>query len=122
MARNARFTLSPDHVQLVATGKVSPAIDWQTPVAPGAPRAQRRDPETGMPLWVVDALDEGDPDASRASVVSVEVQSMTEPAPAKFRPIEFDGPVAVSVYVAKSGQLNVSYVGTLKVAAVRSAA
>jgi hypothetical protein len=113
MARNARFTLTPGAVNLVSTGNVSPALDWQAQVPPGAPKPQRRDPDTGLPVWVVDALDRTDPTASRASVVSVEVSSMTEPQVREFEPLELSA-VSVSLYVAKSGQLNVSYVGTLK--------
>jgi hypothetical protein len=94
MARNAKFQLTPGAVNLIATGNVAPALDWQTQVPPGTPRAQRRDFDTGLPIWVIDALDETDPDASRASVVSVEVTSLTEPQVAKYQPLELS---AVSV-------------------------
>lgn len=121
MARNARFTLSPDHVTLVATGKVAPAIDWSVEVSMGAPRAQRRHELTGLPLWVVDCLDESNEDANRASVVPVEVASATQPEPVKYRPLDLDE-VAVSMYVDKRGQLVISYTGSLKPAGTRTAA
>jgi hypothetical protein len=113
MARNARFTLTPSAVNLIATGNVAPALDWQVQTPPGTAKPQRRDFDTGLPVWVIDALDETDPEANRANVVSVEVLSPTEPHVEKYRPIELSA-VSVSLYVAKSGQLNVSYVGTLK--------
>lgn len=121
MARNARFTLSPNHVQLIATGKVAAAVDWTVDVPAGAPRAQRRDPDTGMPVWLIDALDESDPEATRAAVVAVEVTAMEEPAPAKYAPLELSA-ARVALYVDKRGQLVLTYVATLKAAAVRSAA
>lgn len=113
MARNARFQLTPSAVNLIATGKVAPAVDWTVDVAPGAPRQQRRDFDTGLPVWLVDCLDESNDEANRASVVSVEVTSPTEPTPEKFKPIELSA-VSVSLYVGKTGQLVVSYVGTLR--------
>lgn len=121
MARNARFTLSPEYVTLVATGKVAPAVDWSGEVPPGTPRPQRRHELTGLPLWVVDCLDESNEDANRASVVPVEVASATEPTPAKYRPLDLDE-VAVSMYVDKRGHLVVSYTGALKPAGARTAA
>jgi hypothetical protein len=113
VAKKARYTLTPGAVNLIATGKVAPAVDWTVDVAPGAPRVQRRDFDTGLPVWLVDCLDESDPEAGRASVVSVEVTSPTEPAPAKYQPLELSA-VSVSLYVDKRGQLVVSYVGMLK--------
>jgi hypothetical protein len=115
MARNARFTLTPSAVTLIATGKVAPAIDWTVDVPPGTPRVQRRD-ETGLPVWLIDCLDESDSEAGRASVVSVEVASPTEPTPAKYRPLELDS-AHVSLYVGKTGQLVISYTASLKSAA-----
>ena len=113
MARNAKFQLSPNAVNLIATGNVAPALDWQAQVPPGAPKPQRRDPDTGLPIWIIDALDRTDPTANRASVVSVEVTSMTEPQVREFEPIDLSE-VAVSIYVTKTGQLSVSYTGMLK--------
>jgi hypothetical protein len=113
MARNARFTLTPNAVNLIATGNVSAALDWQVQVPPGAPKPQRRDFDNGLPVWIVDCLDESDPDAGRASVVSVEVTSPTEPQVQKYQPLELSA-VSVSIYVSKTGQLNVSYTGMLK--------
>ena len=113
MARSAKFQLTPNAVDLISTGNVSPALDWQTQVPPGAPKPQRRDPDTGLPIWIIDALDRTDPTANRASVVSVEVTSMTEPQVREFEPIDLSE-VAVSIYVTKTNQLNVSYTGMLK--------
>jgi hypothetical protein len=113
MAKNAKFQLTPGAVNLIATGNCAPALDWQAQVPPGASKPQRRDPDTGVPVWIVDALDRTDPTASRASMVSVEVTSMTQPQVREFEPIDLSE-VAVSLYVTKTGQLNVSYVGMLK--------
>ena len=121
MARNARFTLIPDHVTLVATGKVAPALDWSVQVPIGTPRNQRRHDLTGLPLWVIDCLDESNEEANRAAVVPVEVGSATEPTPAKYRPLDLDE-VAVSMYVDKRGHLVMTYTGSLKPAGARTAA
>ena len=113
MARNAKFQLTPNAVNLIATGNVAPALDWQAQVPLGAPKPQRRDPDTGLPIWIIDALDRTDPTANRASVVSVEVTSMTEPQVCEFEPIDLSE-VAVSIYVTKTNQLSISYTGMLR--------
>ena len=115
MARNARFTLNPASVQLVATGKVSAAVDWTVDVAPGTPRAQRRD-DYNTPIWLVDCIDESDPEAGRASVVGVEIASPVAPNIEKYRPLELST-AQVSLYVDKRNHLAVGYTATLKSAA-----
>ena len=114
MARNARFVLNPATLALVATGKVAPVLDWDVQVPPGTPRPQKRD-DQGVPLWVLDCLDETDQEAGRASMVGVQVSAPIQPTPVKYRPVEVDAAEA-SVYVSKQGQLMVSYRATLSAA------
>ena len=122
MAKRAAFTLDPNKTILISTGQCAPVTKWIDGAAPGAIRPQDTDPDTGKPLWVIDALDESDPEADRAIVVGIRVASNTEPHPAKYQPLAFDS-LTVSCYVRKAdAQLVSMYAGVLKAAAAQSKA
>lgn len=114
MAKRAQFVVDPSRVNLIATGKVQPVTVWVENAAPGSVRPQEHD-ESGMPLWVVDCLDESDEEAARASVVAVTVPSPVQPVIDKFSRLTFDraATLTAAVWIAKSGQLSIAYTGRL---------
>lgn len=121
MAKRASFQLDPGKTILIATGNVAVVTRWIEGAAPGSVRPQETD-EHGVPLWVVDALDESDPEADRASVVGIRIASVMEPKVEKYRPLAFEA-LSVSCYVRKAdGALVSMFNGALKSAAAAKAA
>lgn len=87
-------------VQMISTGKVSPAHMW----ADGKrSESQKRDPNTGAPVWVVDVVIDNDDDA-RSATAGVEVQAIDEPKPRKWQPVQFAG-LVVTAYVDRAGRI-----------------
>lgn len=91
------FPIDSSRAVMIATGKVMPVTEWtddgrRTDV-------QKRDPNTGMPVWLIDCLVDDD-DAARAVVAGVEVPALDEPKIAKFRPVVFEG-LTMSCYVKR---------------------
>lgn len=97
-----QFPIDSTRATLVATGKVTPVNEWTT----DGKRTdnQKRNPDTGMPLWIIDCLVDDD-DAARSAVAGVEVGSPVQPVVQKFRPVAFVG-LTLNVYVQRqSGAL-----------------
>lgn len=90
------FAVDSSRTTMIATGKVTAVTEWTDGKRTDNPK---RDPNTGMPLWLIDCL--VDDDAARSTVAGVEVGSLTQPVVQKLRPITFVG-LAVSVYVNRS--------------------
>ena len=106
-------------VQFIGTGKCAERAEYAE-LSDGSRRRtgqQAKDPESGLPMWVVDCLVDDD-DARRAEVVGVAVASAIEPECPKGRPVVFRG-LTATVYVDRaSGQAKVS----LRAAGIESAA
>ena len=98
------LTIDGGRVQMISTGKVAPAHEWSDGKRS---ESQKRDPNTGMPVWVVDCLIDDD-EASRATTAGVEVQALDEPRPVKFRPVEFVG-LTANIYVTRAGALGMRF-------------
>lgn len=90
---------------LVATGHVSSKAEY-VQLSDGSRKAsgnQAKDPDTGMPLWVIDCLVDGETER-RAEIVGVTVGSHDEPTVQKYRPIVFRGLVATIYQDGGSGR------------------
>lgn len=95
-----------------ATGDVEPVRDFD---AKGSMPVQKKDKNTGLPMWQVSVHD-ADPNArGAAKAVKVVVLDERQPVPPPtldglpFRPVEFDG-VTVTPYVSEgTGRPRVAY-------------
>lgn len=93
------YFIDSDRTVMIATGKTAPVFEWVEGAGRGAERPVKRDPATGMPLWLVDCL--VDDDSARSTIAGVEVGSLDQPIVQKLRPITFRG-LRVDVYVNRS--------------------
>ena len=120
MSKRAEFALDTKATPLISTGNVAPVTVYDPTLAPGAPRQQETDPETGRLMWVADFLiDDG---SDRANVAGVRIASPHQPVFNKFQPVDFLW-LRCSVYVnGKTGQLGLNYTGELKMTAAKAAA
>jgi hypothetical protein len=94
---------------LIGTGKVSSKAE-HVELSDGQRRAsgnQQKDPDSGLPLWVIDVLVDDD-DARRAEVVGVTVPSSIEPDCPKWRPVQFRNVTATIYMDRQSGRATVS--------------
>lgn len=91
-------------VQMISTGKVQPAHDWSDGKRSDS---QKRDPNTGMPIWLIDCVIDDD-GASRSATAGVEVGSLDEPKPTKWQPVIFRG-LIVSIYVDRAGRIGMRW-------------
>lgn len=87
-------------VTMISTGKVAASHAW----ADGKrSESQKRDPNTGALVWVVDVVIDNEDDA-RSATAGVEVQSIDEPKPRKWQPVWFAG-LVVTAYVDRAGRI-----------------
>lgn len=105
--------LSVDHIVVFPSGAylvggVEPVADFQAPADSNGVRPQMRDPETNLPVWVVQVVD-ADPNAGkREKTVSVKIAAASQPVPPKqegglpFTAVEFTG-LCVTPYVDDNG-------------------
>lgn len=113
MTKRAEFAIDTSATPLIPTGNVAPVTVYDPNLAPGQPRLQDKDPETGRLLWVADFLiDDGQ---DRANVAGVRIAAPQQPVFNKFQPVKFLW-LRCSVYVNKAGQLGLSYTGELAAA------
>lgn len=109
-------TLPIDSSRLVlfAAGPVTPKPHYAD-LSDGSRRRvdgqQAKDPESGLPLWVIDCFpDQDDQDErARAEVVSVTVPSAMKPLVSKFRPVVFEGLMANAYADRATGQVRTSF-------------
>lgn len=90
------YNIDSARTTMIATGKIAPVFEWIEGAPRNAERPVKRDPNSGLPLWLIDCL--VDDDASRSTVAGVEVPSLDMPVVPKLRPVEFES-LSVSVYV-----------------------
>lgn len=93
-------------------GDVTPVADYDVPTPKDQPRPQKRDKETGQPVWSVPVLD-ADPEAGKnEKTVNVKILATHQPVPPEnpnpglpFVPVEFVELVAVP-WIEQSGDFS----------------
>jgi hypothetical protein len=101
---NVVLPIDSERITLIGTGKVAAAFAW---VDGKRSDQQKRDPDTGMPMWIIDAVI--DDDSARSATAGIEVPAgIDEPKIAKWRPVQFRG-LSVSIYVDRAGRLGMRW-------------
>ena len=97
-------------VQFIGTGKVAERAEY-VELSNGERRRsgnQATDPDTGLPLYVVDVL-VNDPEAQRAEIAAVKIPSATPPETQMGQPVNFRDLVAVPYVDNRSNRVAMSF-------------
>jgi hypothetical protein len=88
-------------ISLVSTGKVHMVPVWDQATKRMIEGQQERDADTGMPLWTVDVVIDGDDDA-RSEAIGVRLPALSAPLVTKWQPVTFEG-LVVAVRTNRAG-------------------
>lgn len=98
-----------DKVTFIGTGKAAARAEY-VELSDGSRKRsgeQAKDPDSGLPVWVLDVLVDDD-EADRAEVVGVKIASRDEPHTEKWKPVRFTN-LVITPYVDRgSGRVALS--------------